>query len=219
MCVSGFGLTPHKLKLNDRCESLALSSAHPWELIVAHKCSKVFLASKYVVVFQWASFACSFLIRLVFLLWACIEITHNAQPRKLTGSCTVHGVIRWRQRHSPSSQYQDHPSQRLWAHASVFPCVLYQHDSTLRKMPTTCWYLTPLPPCLCVTSSSAQARITPLLSGVLLRDTVYNAFTAYMPYGNAKCCLIFVLFSMFIVHYFNLALPLTCRDSGQVLKK
>lgn len=79
---------------------------HYWEPIVAHECSKVFLASQQVNgsyfdthVECCLSFACSFFFFFFFspplllsFQWACLEITHNAQPHKLTDSCS--GVIR-----------------------------------------------------------------------------------------------------------------------------
>lgn len=79
------------------------------------------------------------------LLWACLEITHNAQPHKLTGSRMGHGVIRWRQYHSVFSQYQDRASRLLWSHASAFPRVLSTRLHHTEKMSATCWYLTPPP--------------------------------------------------------------------------
>lgn len=108
---------------------------------------------------------------------------------------------------------------------------VHQHDATVEKMPATCRYLTPSsslpsslpsPHGLCVTSAPAQARISLLLSGVT--KGYIPRFTAYMPYWNAKCCLIFVLFWRSIKKKNNLALHFfffTCRGSrgGQVLKK
>ena len=88
---------------------------------------------------------------------------------------------------------------------------VHQHDATVEKMPATCRYLTPSsslpsPPYgLCVTSAPAQARISLLLSGVTKGYIPH--FTAYMPYWNAKCCLIFVLFWRSIKKKKNLALP------------
>lgn len=119
-------------------------------------------------------------ILLLSVLWACLEFTHNAQPHKLTDSRMGHGVIRWRQHHSVSSQYQDQPSQPLWSHASALLRVCYQHNTTVDKMPAKCWFLTPPPPqCLCVTSASAQAPISLLLSGVT---------KGYIPHFTAYIC-------------------------------
>lgn len=52
---------------------------------------------------RWVLFIFCLLLQFSsFCLWACLEITHNAQPHKLTDSCMGHGVIRWRQYHSVS---------------------------------------------------------------------------------------------------------------------
>lgn len=150
-------------------------------------------------------FACSFHFFFPpFLLfqikWARLEITHDAQPNKLADSCLGHSVIRWRQYHSASSQYQDQPLQLLWSHASAFPtCAL---STRLLWWENACNMLvldsptTPhTPQCLCVTSAPAHARIPPLLSGVTKGYVPH--FTAYMPYWNAKCCLIFLFLFFF----------------------
>lgn len=148
---------------------------------------------------------CSFLFIFLFflfcisVLWACAEITHNAQPRKLTDSCVGQGVIRWR-------QYRDGASQLLWSHASAFPHVCYRHNSTaltrcLRHAGTR------------LTSTSTQARVALLLSGVTKGYIPH--FTAYMPYWNAKYCLI-LCFSLTFVE--SWALHFTCWGLGQVLK-
>lgn len=141
---------------------------------------------------------------LLSVLWACLEITQNAQPHKLkvfpfffflygswcyqvkTVSLSIQSV-------SGSA------IPAIWSHASAFPHVRSRHH--VKKMPATCWYLTSLPQCLGVTSASAQARISLQLSGVT--KGYIPRSTAYMPYWNAKCCLIFVFVLMFIK---NLAL-------------
>lgn len=143
-------------------------------------------------------FACSLLFFLLLLSfysvqWACLEITHNAQPNKLTDSGMGHSVIRWRQYHLV---------WRWATTASLISCFLPSINTTplLRKCLRHAGTWLPLPPSsslpsphgLCVTSAPAQARISLLLSGVT--KGYIPRFTAYMPYWNAKCCLIFVLF-------------------------
>ena len=99
-----------------------------------------------------------------------------------TDSCMGHGVIRWR-------QYQDQPSKALLISCSCLPtCVINMTPLLWKCLRHAGSWL----PSLTVTSASAQARKSLLLSGVAKGYTVH--FTAYMPYWNAKCCLIFVLF-------------------------
>lgn len=145
--------------------------------------------------------------------WACLEITHYAQPNKLTDSGMGHSVIRWRQYHLV---------WRWATTASLISCFLPSINTTplLRKCLRHAGTWLPLPPSsslpsphgLCVTSAPAQARISLLLSGVT--KGYIPRFTAYMPYWNAKCCLIFVLFWRSIKKKNNLALHLFFYVSG-----
>lgn len=81
-------------------------------------------------------------------------------------------------------------------------CVRYQHDSTGEKMLVTCWYLTSPntpPPFLgvCVSHPLLPKRAYHHCFQVSIKGHVPH-FTAYMPYLNAKCCLICVLILTFI---------------------
>lgn len=126
---------------------------------------------------------------LLFLLcvqWACLEITHNAQPHKLTDCCmgsrcyqvktvslSIRTVSRWAITASLISCF-------LPSHV----CVIDTTSTTLRKMPATRWYLTRTPSlsvCVCVTS--AQARIALLLSGVIKGYLLHF----YSIYAVLKC--------------------------------
>ena len=125
------------------------------ELIVAPECSKVFLASKWMGLicsthdeccFSFFFFACSLLFFFVCLFLfsfhcACLELTHNAQPNKLTDSRMGHSVIRWRQYHLVSR----------WATtASLISCFLPSINTTplLRKCLRHAGTWLPLPPSL-----------------------------------------------------------------------
>lgn len=196
-----------------------LSRGHYWELIVAFECSKVFLASKWMVFssFRFTHlFACFVLFFfssfLLSVLWACLEITQNAQPHKLTDSSMGHGVIRWRQYHSVSSQYQDQPSQLF--DLMLLPSHMCVLDTTLRRrclQRAGTWL--PSLSVLGVTYASAQAHISLQLSGVT--KGYIPRSTAYMPYWNAKCCLIFVFWCSLRIKHF----VWTCRGPRQVLRK
>lgn len=190
-----------------------LSRGHYWELIVAFECSKVFLASKWMVFSSFSFthlFACSVLFFSSFLLsvlWACY-----AQPHKLTDSSMGHGVIRWRQYHSVSSQYQDQPSQLF--DLMLLPSHVCVLDTTLRRRclrHAGTWL--PSLSVLGVTYASAQAHISLQLSGVT--KGYIPRSTAYMPYWNAKCCLILVFWCSLRIEHF----VWTCRGPRQVLRK
>lgn len=91
-------------------------------------------------------FACSLLFFLLLLSfysvqWACLEITHNAQPNKLTDSGMGHSVIRWRQYHLV---------WRWATTASLISCFLPSINTTplLRKCLRHAGTWLPLPPSL-----------------------------------------------------------------------
>lgn len=91
-------------------------------------------------------FACSLLFFLLLLSfysvqWACLEITHYAQPNKLTDSGMGHSVIRWRQYHLV---------WRWATTASLISCFLPSINTTplLRKCLRHAGTWLPLPPFL-----------------------------------------------------------------------
>lgn len=95
-----------------------------WEAIVAYECSKVFLANRWRV-FRSQDKWCS-------CLFFPLNITHNAQPHKLTDGRMGHGVIRL----GGIAQYRRSSSDLMLlpsAHVLVI-------DTT-----PMCWYLTPTP--------------------------------------------------------------------------
>lgn len=196
-------------------ETIKPNVRHYWEPIVAHECSKVFLASQQVNgsyfdthVECCLSFACSFffffsLPLLLSFQWACLEITHNAQPHKLTDSCS--GVIRCEDR---ITQYpiSIKISRHSFSDLMLLPshvCVINNDSTTsrrcLRYIPVLDFTPPHLSPSLgvsCVTPTLAQACV--FATAFRCYKGIYTAFTAYMPYWNAKCCLIFVFVLTFI---------------------
>lgn len=178
-------------------KSVLSQPASEWFLLW-HTCWVLFIFCLFLLLF--------FFFPLPLLLsfqWACLEITHNAQPHKLTDSCS--GVIRCEDR---ITQYpiSIKISRHSFSDLMLLPshvCVINNDSTTsrrcLRYIPVLDFTPPHLSPSLgvsCVTPTLAQACV--FATAFRCYKGIYTAFTAYMPYWNAKCCLIFVFVLTFI---------------------
>ena len=166
-------------------------------------------------------FVCSFLFSLYSVQWACLELTHNAQPNKLTDSRMGHSVIRWRQYHLVSR----------WATtASLISCFLPSINTTplLRKCLRHAGTWLPLPPSLPLLTVYVSH---PLLLKhayrycfqVLQRD-IYRILQHICRIEMPNAALFLFCFDVPLKKKKNLALPFFfympgLRGGGQVLKK
>lgn len=136
---------------------------------------------------MFSTFACYFLPSFPFfffllsVLWACLEISHNAQPHKLTDSCMGHGVIRWRQLSLSIQSVSRSAVTASLISCFCLPTCVINTTPLLRKCLRTCWFLTPLPPVnVCVLHPIRFCSSTHIATAFRCYKGIYNAFLQHI---------------------------------------